>query len=220
MAGFRFTEWMRRAAARSRAVAVVFANVVMCEVGARIGLPGVDSSRVTDFIRGSHLGLLGLYNFLVGGAISRAAVLALGAIPYVQARLYLWLGRKAFPTLERATRESATKRSVIRIATASLAAVQAFGFARFLENIPGAVAEPGVGFIIRTVLLLTGGAAAVGWLAELIVGPATADTTSDVLDDHTLASPTPTLNPSTVPNGDAGLPEMPTVLLLESGAHV
>jgi preprotein translocase subunit SecY len=57
---------------------------------------------------------------------------------------------------------------VVRATTMGLAVIQAFGFVVFLDRIPGAVATPGVGFVSRTVLLLTGSSVLVGWLAELL----------------------------------------------------
>ncbi len=177
----RRIDLLRSVADRARTALVVAANIVACELGARIGLPGVDGSRVQAFFQGDNRGLLAIYNFLAGGGVSRAGIFALGIIPYLQARLYLGLARRAFPTLRRLTNDARTKQSVVRVATVTLAALQAFGFARFLQSIPGAVAEPGGGFVSRTVLLLTGGAIVVGWLAEL-VGPAMTDSPADARD--------------------------------------
>ena len=181
-------DWLRAVSKRSVRAAVIVANVVVCELGARIGLPGVDGDRVRGFFRGAHLGLLGLYNLLVGGGLSRAAILALGVLPFLQAKLYLWLAREASPTLRRVTEEPAARRSVVRVATVILAALQSFGFARFLQGIPGAVSDPGAGFVSRTVLLLTAGAVAVGWSAELLAGPMKSASPNDRRELHVEAS--------------------------------
>jgi preprotein translocase subunit SecY len=134
-------------------------------------------------MQGLPHGPLALYNFAVGGAISRAALLAVGAMTYFQACLFVWLARVAFPRLRRATDDAATRRSVVRVATVGLALVQSFGFARFLQKIPGAVTFPGVGFTTQTVLLLTAGAMAVGWLGELALGPRNASDADAALSD-------------------------------------
>ena len=212
----RLMDSLRSVTERALTVVVVVANVVACELGARIGLPGVDGSRVRAFFQGEHLSLLALYNFLAGGGVSRAGILALGVIPYFQAKLYLWIARRAFPALRRLTSDSRTQQIVVRVATVSLAALQAFGFAQFLQTIPGAVAEPGVGFVSRTILLITGGAMVVGWLAEM-VGPAISDSPEGVRDINASSSRTATVRATIMTNSAAELPELPTVQLLESG---
>lgn len=217
MIGGHLVERLRSWATRRRTAVAVVANVVLCEVGARVGLPGVDGGRVRDFIHALPGGLLGLYDVAVGGAISRAALLALRAVPYFQARLYLWLARGAFPRLRRATEDSATRRSVVRLTTAGLAVVQSFGFARFLEHVPGAVDVPGVAFVGRTMLLLTGGAMAVGWLAELTVGRWDTSTADAAPDLHTTESNASPMSEPSVVDAEARLPDVPLVPLLGAG---
>jgi hypothetical protein len=219
MSGVHLIERLRSSGTRARTVAAVITNVLLCEVGARVGLPGVDGSRVRDFIQSiPRGGLLGLYNLAVGGALSRAAIFALGAVPYLQARLYLWLARGAFPRLRQATEDSAAQRSVVRIATVGLACVQSFGFARFLQTIPGAVAVPGAGFITRTVLLATAGAAAVSWLADLTVSRRTTSDSDHVPDEYPSPANDPQINRSSVPSTGDELSETPVVPLLEPGS--
>jgi len=191
---------VRAVATRWRTVVALACNAVLCEVGARIGLPGVDGSRVHEFFQ-THGGLLALYDLFVGGAIARAAVLALGAIPYLQAQFYVWLARTASLTVRQATAPSAARRTAVRLTTIGLALVQSFGFARFLQGIPGAVAEPGPGFISRTVLLVTGGAVVIGWLGDVIVGSAGADVDVRYAESSDETSATPQLASSTAIDG-------------------
>lgn len=73
---------------------------------------------------------------------------------------------------------------MVRATTAGLAVIQSLGFALFLERIPGAVATPGVGFVGRTVLLLTGSSVLVGWLAELLTESATGAPVDELQDAH------------------------------------
>jgi hypothetical protein len=47
-----------------------------------------------------------------------------------------------------------------------LGLVQSYGFARFVQTIPGAVAHPGAGFIAETMLVLTTGAVCAMVLTE------------------------------------------------------
>ena len=146
----------------------------LCELGARIGLPGVDDKVVEHFISAGHGGLLALYNFLAGGGVSRAALLAVGVVPYLTARGWLWIGRSLFSDVRRATDNQRTNTWVIRGMTTGLAAVQSFGYVKFLMSIPDAVADPGPLSVIRSVLLLTGSAVVVSLLAEQLLKRPTA----------------------------------------------
>jgi hypothetical protein len=215
MSRFHLLDRIRSVAADWQAAAAIVGSAVVCEVGARVGLPGVDGSRVREFFHAAHGGVLSLYNLLVGGAVSRAAVLALGLVPYFQAEFYLWLARAAFPAVRRATAGPFTRRRVVRFATVGLAAVQSFGFALFLQRIPGAVANPGVGFMARTILLVTGGAALVGWLADAIARPAR-DFDVD-LDDVRQSSAPPRANPVVESSNQILRDAEPVPRLLEAG---
>src|SRR5262245_21409018 len=99
---------VRTAARRWRTVGAIACNVLLAAVGARIGLPGVDGQRVCDFFLAAPHGLVALYDFLVGGGVSRAAILAIGALPYLQAKLYLWVARLALPSVRRSTASPGT----------------------------------------------------------------------------------------------------------------
>lgn len=157
---------LRSAASRWSTPAAIACSVAAIEIGSRIGLPGVDGERLQRFLGGAEATLLSLYNLLAGGGTARGAVLALGVLPYVQARVYLWLAQLASPRVRQALMSDRKRRWTTRLLTLGVGAVQSFGFAQFLNGIPGVVAEPGFAFVARTVLLTTGGAAAIGWLAE------------------------------------------------------
>lgn len=150
-------------------LAAIASSVAAMEVGSRVGLPGVNSERLQQFFESTNTTLLTLYNALAGGGTSRGALLALGALPYVQARLYLWLAQAASPRIRGAMLSNRRRRWTTRLLTVGVGAVQSFGFAQFLNGLPGAVAEPGFAFVARTVLLCTAGAAAVGWMADTLL---------------------------------------------------
>jgi preprotein translocase subunit SecY len=128
-------------------------------VGARIGLPGVDGRIVRDFFSRHPGGLLRLYDLLVGGAISRAAILALGVMPYLSALCYMAIAKSLSPKSRTFTNDAGGAQSAnrwTRRLAVGLAMVQGYGYAKFVESIPGAVAHPGAGFVARTVIILTG----------------------------------------------------------------
>jgi hypothetical protein len=58
---------------------------------------------------------------------------------------------------------------LIRWLTGGLALVQSYGFARFVESVPGAVAHPGFGFLAKTMAVLTAGTMGVMLLSERLM---------------------------------------------------
>ena len=105
----------------------------------------------------------------VGGALSSGAVLALGVMPYVTARIVLRLGRTVAPAAYEPGGMLSDPAGITRWTrriTFACALVQSVGFARFVQSIPGVVTNPGLGFIAQTVVVLTTGAMGVAWLAE------------------------------------------------------
>ncbi len=165
---------IRSVSSRWRAVAVGTASVVLCAVGARVGLPGVDGRIVHDFLPAHPSGLLRLYDLLVGGALSRGAVLALGVMPYLSALGFMAVARSLSPAVRSMSADEDGQRKLrrwTRRLSVGLALVQSYGYATFVEGIPGAVAHPGAGFLARTVLILTCGTVAAITLGEQIAAP-------------------------------------------------
>lgn len=199
-------ERVRTVASIWRAGALAAASVVVSEIGTRIGLPGVDGERVAATLRAMGWGPIRWYDLLAGGATSRGAILALGLLPYLQARLYLWLGRALARRAWHRALPSPSRRVVLGVTT-GLALVQSVGFARFLGTVSGAVVDPGAGFVLRTALLATGASLALGWLTEALVNPADDDDRGSVKPD--LATP---------PRPDGVTSETGTQPLLTEGA--
>jgi len=82
--------------------------------------------------------LFGIYDLFTGGALQRATVFALGIMPYISASIVFQVLGSTFPTIEK------------------------------LQKEPGVVVDPGWGFRLETVLLLTSGGVFVMWLGEQI----------------------------------------------------
>jgi preprotein translocase subunit SecY len=121
--------------------------------------------------------ILGFVNTFTGGSLGRAAVFALGIMPYITASIILQLLTVVWPYLEKLSKEGELGRKKItqytRYGTVVISIVQSMGIALFLENTPtpgGAslVPAPGWGFRLMTVLSLTTGCAFVMWLGEQI----------------------------------------------------
>jgi preprotein translocase subunit SecY len=146
--------------------------LVLLRVGAHITVPGVDRNLLT-LAAGTQNNLFGLLDLFTGGALQKATVFALGIMPYISASIIFQLLTAVFPHFEKLQKEGEEGRKKIqqytRYATVMLAAVQASGYAVFIQNLsPNAILFPGLRFQILTVLVLTTGAVFVMWLGEQI----------------------------------------------------
>ncbi len=147
--------------------------LLIYRIGAHITVPGLDLSVIEkQFAGGLQNSLFGIYDMFVGGGLSRATVFALGIMPYISASIIFQIGAAVSPTIEKMQKEGEDSRMKLeqwtRYSTVGLAALQAFGYAKFLEAMHGAVQSPGFVFVFTTVLALTVGAVFVMWLGEQI----------------------------------------------------
>src|SRR3979409_306852 len=146
--------------------------LVIYRVGAHITAPGVDVVALTDFFANKGKGgLLGLYDLFVGGGLSHATVFALGIMPYISASIFMQIAGVVIPTVEKMQKDEEGRKRVTqwtRYITVVLAVVQGWGFALFTASLQNAVANPGFGFKLQMVLVLTTGAMFVMWLGEQI----------------------------------------------------
>jgi preprotein translocase subunit SecY len=146
--------------------------LLVYRVGAHITAPGVDIGALKAMMGQLQGTLFGVYDMFVGGALSRATVLALGIMPYISASIMFQLLAAVFPSIEKMQKEGEEGRKKLtqwtRYATVVLAFFQAYGYSVFLKGIPGAVQMPGVLFMFSTSMVLTTGALFAMWLGEQI----------------------------------------------------
>src|SRR2546423_4811036 len=146
--------------------------LVTYRIGPHITAPGVDVVALTDFFANKGKGgLLGLYDLFVGGGLSHATVFALGIMPYISASIFFQIAGAVIPTVEKMQKDEEGRKTVTqwtRYATVVLAGVQGWGFALFTSSLENAVLNPGFGFKLQMVLVLTAGAIFVMWLGEQI----------------------------------------------------
>jgi preprotein translocase subunit SecY len=140
-------------------------------LGAWIPTPGVDTAqlaRLFDQQGGSALGLMNLFG---GGNLRRMTIFALGIMPYITASIIFQLLTVVYEPLARIQKEGELGRRKItqwtRYMTVILAAVQSVGIAFMLQS-GHMVLNPGVPFLLMTVLTLTTGTAFIMWLGEQI----------------------------------------------------
>ena len=153
-------------------IVFTFLCLVIYRLGAHITAPGVDVVALTDFFANKGKGgLLGLYDLFVGGGLSHATVFALGIMPYISASIFFQIAGAVIPTVEKMQKDEEGRKKVTqwtRYATVILAAVQGWGFALFTSSLESAVVNPGFGFKLQMVTVLTAGAIFVMWLGEQI----------------------------------------------------
>ena len=154
-------------------IVFTFLCLLVYRIGAHITAPNIDVLALTDYFQSQRGGggLLGLYDLFVGGGLSRATVFALGIMPYISSSIFLQIAAAVVPQVDKMQKDEEGRKKInqwTRLLTVGLAAIQAWGFAIFVESLPGAVAAPTLAFKIQMMFVLTTGAIFVMWLGEMI----------------------------------------------------
>jgi len=146
-------------------------------LGGHIPTPGINADLLQQFFdqnRGTFLGFVDLFS---GGQLRRLTIFALGIMPYITASIILQLLTVVYEPLAKLQKEGELGRKKItqwtRYLTVLLSAVQSMGIALTLEKstMGGGTAfvnNPGIGFVLMTMLTLTTGSAFIMWLGEQI----------------------------------------------------
>ncbi|OLE74525.1 MAG: preprotein translocase subunit SecY [Acidobacteria bacterium 13_1_20CM_2_57_8] len=141
-------------------------------VGAYIPTPGIDAEALRNLFSAAEGTLFGFLDLFSGGNFRRLTIFALGIMPYITASIILQLLTVVWPYLEKLSKEGELGRRKIttytRYLTVVLSAVQSAGIADALQRQGNVVVNPGVGFILMTMLTLTTGTAFIMWLGEQI----------------------------------------------------
>src|ERR1700686_3096941 len=142
-------------------------------LGGHIPTPGIDANRLQEFFNQNSGGIFGFVDLFSGGMLRRLTIFALGIMPYITASIILQLLTVVVPTLEKLQKEGELGRRKItqwtRYLTVGLALMQSFGIATGLQAMEGnIVINPGIGFVLMTILSLTTGTAFIMWLGEQI----------------------------------------------------
>jgi preprotein translocase subunit SecY len=146
-------------------------------IGGQIPNPGISASALAEFWQAQKGTILGFVDLFSGQYMSRMTIFALGIMPYISSSIILQLLTVVWPYLERLSKEGELGRKKItqytRYGTILICLVQGGGIAYFLQSLKTAtgqpvVPNPGIGFILLTVLTLTTGTVFVMWLGEQI----------------------------------------------------
>jgi preprotein translocase subunit SecY len=141
-------------------------------VGGHIPIPGINSVLFQQFIEQNRGGLLGFVDIFSGGNIRRMTIFALGIMPYITSSIILQLLTVVYEPLAKLQKEGELGRKKItmwtRYLTLGLSLVQSCFIALGLQRGGGFVLNPGVGFVMMTILTLTTGSVFIMWLGEQI----------------------------------------------------
>ena len=160
-----------------RRILFTLGMLAIYRVGCHVPTPGIDSQVLAKFFEGTEGTLLGLVSAFTGGALQQMAVFALGIMPYISSSIIMQLLTVVFEPVEKLSKEGEQGRKKItqytRYGTIVLAIIQGTGIATGLQSMAGPAGEPvvqnpGIGFILLTVVTLTAGTAFIMWLGEQI----------------------------------------------------
>ena len=160
-----------------RRILFTFAMLLVYRVGCHVPLPGIDLGALLELVKQLEGSYLGFFNVFTGGSLERAAVFALGIMPYITASILLQLLTVVVPRLEKLSKEGELGRRKLtqytRYGALGIALIEGASIAFTVEGMiaPGGAAlvlQPGWGFRLTTMLTLATGCALVMWLGEQI----------------------------------------------------
>ena len=154
-------------------VLFTLAMLAVYRLGGHVPTPGIDLQRWQDYFSQSQGTIFGFFDLFSGGNIRRLTIFALGIMPYITASIILQLMSVVVPSVEKMQKEGPLGQKKItewtRYLTLALSLIQSFGIARGLEAMgDGIVADPGIGFVLLTVITMTAGSIFIMWLGEQI----------------------------------------------------
>src|ERR1022692_4409336 len=149
------------------------AMLAVYRLGGHIPTPGINITRWEEFFSSNSGSIFGFFDLFAGGNIRRLTVFALGIMPSITASIILQLLTVVVPTLEELQKEGELGRRKItqwtRYLTIVLSVVQSATIAAGLQSAQlGIVINPGMGFVLLTIISLTTGTAFIMWLGEQI----------------------------------------------------
>ncbi len=163
--------------------------LIVYRIGSYIPIPGIDPQVLAEIFNAQRGGILGMFDMLAGGALSRMTLFALNIMPYISAAIIIQLMTAVSPTLEALKKEGSTGRQKLnqytRYLTLLLAVFQSYGIAIGLQNSTGQsgplVLINHFVFQLTTVVTLTGGTMFLMWLGEQITARGVGNGTSLII---------------------------------------
>jgi len=154
-----------------------FAILFVYRLGCQVLVPGIDKEAFRSFFDSVDNNILDMVNMFSGGALGKAAVFALGIMPYITASIILQILQKSVPTLERLAKEGEQGRNKInrytRYLTVVFGLLHSYGVSTYLKSLSGSnpdlltITPPWL-FQAVVMITLTTGAVVIMWLGEKI----------------------------------------------------
>ena len=174
-----------------RRILFTLAVIVIVRLGAVVTTPGVNQAVLNEWFRTTadkSGGLAALFNLFSGGALENCAIFSLGIMPYISASIMMQLLTAVIPKLSRLAREDGGRQKIMQLTrymTVALCLFQGYLLALSLQHpqsyqmLPGItdtiqrlgiplVDDPGMMFIVVTVISLTTGTLFLMWLGDQI----------------------------------------------------
>ncbi len=152
-------------------VLVTLAMLAVYRIGVHIPTPGTDIIELQEMFQAAEGTALGLIDMFTGGQLERVSIFALGLGPYITAAGIVQLLAFFWPYLRRFSKEGELGRRKITLGTRYFAIVIAVvgsaGIATSLQG-SGLVYDPGIGFLLMTIVTMTMGAVFLMWLGDQI----------------------------------------------------
>ena len=145
-------------------VLFTLALLAVYRLGGHLPTPGIDANALEAYFKQNSGSLFNFIDLFSGGMFRRLTIFALGIMPYITSSIILQLLTVVVPTLEKLSKEGEMGRRKItqwtRYLTVILALFQSFGIASMLQSSGGGfVINPGIGFVLMTMVTLTTGTA-------------------------------------------------------------
>ena len=156
-----------------RRVLFTLGILAVYRLGAHVTTPGVNVQALEAFFNNQAGSSLGLVDLFSGGNLRRLTVFALGIMPYITASIIFQLLTVVYEPLAKMQKEGELGRRKItqwtRYVTVLLGILQSAAIAITLQSSSAnLVLNPGIGFVLMTILTLTTGTTFVMWLGEQI----------------------------------------------------
>lgn len=160
---------------KNRIIFTLFALLVF-RFGSYITIPGINAAALNEVAQSNSSGILGMFNMLSGGSLSRLSIFSLAIFPYITASIVMQLLASTIKPLEEIKKEgpSGTKKinQYTRYLTVVLCTFQAYAMSAGLESLQGGGASvvtiPGAFFKLSAVTALVVGTMFLMWLGEQI----------------------------------------------------
>ncbi|MEK6758261.1 MAG: preprotein translocase subunit SecY [Deltaproteobacteria bacterium] len=161
----------------NRRIILTLVMLAVFRIGVFIPTPGIDGEALSGFFKSASGTLLDFATMFTGGALERFSVFSLGIMPYISASIIIQLLTAVVPQLEKLSKEGESGKNKItqytRYSTVVLSIIQGTMIAVGLQSMTGPAGEPivlnpGMGFILMTIITLTSGTAFLMWLGEQI----------------------------------------------------